>query len=227
MTARAFDYRSLPDGVLAARIAARDPQAVRVITERCNQRLFRTAWSILRDHAEAEDVVQNTYLRAFAAIGSFEGRSSLATWLTRILINEALGRERAARRRRARLDAAAVVDLADYRDNLMRGSIQDTPDAELARGQVRALLERAIEQLPQIFRTVFVLREIEALSIEETAAALDISPATVKTRHFRARRKLQEALAPELQSALSGSFPFAGADCAALTGRVVAAWCNA
>lgn len=226
MTARAYDYRSLPDGVLATRIAARDPHAVRVVTERCNQRLFRTAWSILRDHAEAEDVVQSAYLRAFAAIDRFEGRSSLATWLTRIVINEALGRERAGRHRRARLDAAAVVDLADYRDNLMRGSIPETPDAELARGQVRALLERAIEHLPQIFRTVFVLREIEGLSVEETAVALDISPATVKTRHFRARRKLQEALAPELQSALSGSFPFAGADCAALTGRVVAAWCG-
>jgi len=226
MTVRAFDYRSLPDGVLAARIAARDPQAVRVVTERCNQRLFRTAWSILRDHAEAEDVVQSAYLHAFAAIGSFEGRSSLATWLTRIVINEALGRARASRRRRARLEAEGVADLADYRDTLMRGSMSESPDAALARDQMRGLLERAIEQLPQIFRTVFVLREIEGLSIEEAAAALDISPATVKTRHFRARRKLQEALAPELRSALIGSFPFAGADCAALTGRVVAAWCG-
>jgi RNA polymerase sigma-70 factor (ECF subfamily) len=226
MTARAYDYAELPDGVLAARIAARDPEAVRVVTGRNNQRLFRAAWSIVRDHAEAEDVVQSTYLRAFAAIGSFEGRSSLSTWLTRIAINEALGRKRAARRRRARLEADSITDLGDYRDRLMRGSMQDPPDAELGRAQVRALLERAIEQLPQSFRTVFVLREIEGLSVEEAAAALDIVPATVKTRHFRARRRLQEALAPELKSALSGSFPFAGADCAALTSRVLAAWCG-
>lgn len=226
MTVRAYDYGTLPDGLLAARIAARDPEAVRVVTTRHNQRLFRTAWSILRDHAEAEDVVQSAYLRAFAAIASFEGRSSLGTWLTRIVINEALGRERAARRRRARLETASVVDLGDYRDKLMRGSIQETPDAEIARAQVRSLLEREIAHLPQAFRTVFVLREIEALSVEETADALGLAPATVKTRHFRARRKLQEALAPELKSALSGSFPFAGSDCGALTARVLAAWCG-
>lgn len=108
----------------------------------------------------------------------------------------------------------------------MRGSMQGgKPDAELARGQIRETLEAAIAQLPVEFRTAFVLREIEAMSVEETAALLDIAPTTVKTRCLRARRRLQQLLAPELRSALTGSFPFAGADCSAMTERVLAGWC--
>jgi len=227
MTEQALDCRPLSDLALAARIAARDRAAVRLVTERNNQRLFRTAWAILKDRTEAEDAVQSAYLHAFAMIDRFEGRASLATWLTRITINEALQRERSARRRRAHLDADSVVDLNDYREKLMRGSTQGSaPDAELARAQVRTILEGAIGDLPQEFRTVFVFREIEGLSVDETAAALDIPPATVKTRHFRARRRLQEALAPELRNALTGSFPFAGADCLGLTTRILTAWCG-
>jgi len=220
------DPNGLSDLELATRIAARDRAAVRIVTERNNQRLFRVAWSVLKQREEAEDVVQSTYMRGFAAIGSFSGRSSLSTWLTRIAINEALGRARAAQRRRRRLDATSVVDLNDYRDSLMRGSMQgDKPDAELARGQILAMMEAAVERLPQEFRTAFVLREVEGLSVEETAALLAIAPATVKTRCLRARRRLQQLLAPGLRSALTGSFPFAGADCNALTERVLAHWC--
>ncbi|MBS0503511.1 MAG: RNA polymerase sigma factor [Proteobacteria bacterium] len=218
------DYAALSDAQLAALIAARDPAAVRLVTERNNQRLFRTAWSILKDRSDAEDAVQSAYLHAFAAIGSYEGRATLSTWLTRITINEALGRARAAQRRRTQLDASAVIDLNDYRERLMRGSSQgNAPDADFAQAEVRRMLERAIEDLPRPFRLVFVLRDVEGLSIEETAAALDLPQATVKTRQLRARRRLREALAPELKSALTGSFPFAGADCAAMTERVLAA----
>ena len=107
----------------------------------------------------------------------------------------------------------------------MRGSSsQAAPDSALAREQLLRLLERAIAALPETFRTVFVIRDVEGLSVEETAEALDILPATVKTRHLRARRRLQEALEPEIASALGGAFPFAGADCAAMTERVVAAF---
>jgi RNA polymerase sigma-70 factor (ECF subfamily) len=227
MTEQAEDYRALSDLALAGRIAARDRIAVRLVTERNNQRLFRTAWSILKDRTEAEDAVQSAYLHAFAMIDRFEGRSSLSTWLTRITINEALQRERSARRRRAQLDSESVIDLNDYREKLMRGSTHGSaPDAELARMQVRKLLEGAIGDLPQEFRTVFVFREIEGLSVEETATVLDIPPGTVKTRHFRARKRLQEALAPELQNALTGSFPFAGVDCQGLTNRVLTLWCG-
>jgi RNA polymerase sigma-70 factor, ECF subfamily len=221
------DYETLEDVRLAQLLGARDANAVRLVTTRNNQRLFRTAWSILRHRAEAEDAVQSAYLKAFAAIGSFEGRSSLSTWLTRIVINEALGRHRSSKRRRAQLDGSSVTVLDDYRDKLMRGSMSGTsPEAELARVQIRRLLEQAIAALPKDFRLVFVLREIEDMTVEATAEALDLNPATVKTRHLRARRRLQDALAPELKATLSDAFAFAGGDCEALTECVVLEWCK-
>jgi RNA polymerase sigma-70 factor (ECF subfamily) len=228
MSARAtLDYERLDDAGLARLVASRDEGAVRLVTMRNNQRLFRAAWSILNDRNEAEDVVQSAYLKAFAAIGEFEGRSSLSTWLTRIAINEALMRRRSARRRRAQLEAASVSILDDYREQLMRGSMSgNAPEAEMMRAQIRGLLESAVEQLPAEFRPVFVLREIEGLSIEETAEALGVAPGTVKTRLHRAKRRLQQLLAPEVKAALEGSFPFAGADCARLTETVVATYCG-
>jgi RNA polymerase sigma-70 factor (ECF subfamily) len=217
-----LDYAALDDRELARLCARRDAEAVRHVLTANNQRLFRTAWSILKDRAEAEEAVQAAYVSAFGSIDRFEGRSSLSTWLTRIVVNEALGRMRAERRRRARLEAEGVPVLEVYREKLMAGSETAPPDATIARQQIRQLLEHSIGALPDAFRTVFVLREIEGLSVEETAAALEIPAATVKTRLLRARRRLQEALAPEVQEALNGTFPFAGADCAALTERVMA-----
>jgi len=222
-----LDYQTMGDMNLARRISARDAHAVRIVTTRNNQRMFRAAFSISKNRADAEDAVQTAYLRAFAAIKTFEGRSSLSTWLTRIVINEALGRRRAANRRRAQLDGTSVTVLDDYRDKLMRGSTSGTsPETEFARVQVRRLLEDAISTLPAGFRLVFVLREIEGMTVEATADALHLKPATVKTRLLRARRRLQDALAPELRSALAESFAFAGGDCEALTERVVQAWCR-
>lgn len=220
---QARDIAALSDVDLARRIGLRDPAAVRLLTTRNNQRLFRAAWSILGNRAEAEDAVQSAYVSAFAAIGSFAGQSSLATWLTRIVINEALGHERAAQRRRARLDAASVTDLERYREKLMGGSFErGEPEASLAIKQLRGILEAAIAQLPAEFRTVFVMRDVEGMTVEEVADALDTLPATIKTRLFRARRRLREALAPEVHASLTGAFPFAGADCASMTERVVA-----
>jgi RNA polymerase sigma-70 factor (ECF subfamily) len=222
MTARArIDYRSIDDAELARLCAGRDADAVRHVLASNNQRLFRAAWSILKDRAEAEEAVQAAYVSAFSSMDRFEGRSSLSTWLTRIVVNEALGRLRSGRRRRARLEAEGVPVLDTYRERLMAGSETAPPDAAVAREQLRRLLEHAIAQMPEIFRTVFVLREVEGLSVEATAEALDIPAATVKTRFLRARKRLQEALAPEVQDALTGTFPFAGADCAALTERVL------
>jgi RNA polymerase sigma-70 factor (ECF subfamily) len=218
-----LDYARLSDVELARLCGTRDRGAVHHVITANNQRLFRTAWSILKNRAEAEEAVQSAYLSAFANIAAFEGRSALSTWLTRIVANEALGRRRAEKRRRSRLDQEGVAVLDDYREALMRGSEADAPDAALAREQIRRLLERAVGNLPDVFRTVFVLREIEGLSSEDTAAVLNVPVATVKTRLFRGRRRLQEMLAPELGSVLSGTFPFAGADCAALTARVLAA----
>jgi len=221
------DYETLEDVVLAGLIAVRDPAAVRLVTTRNNQRLFRAAFAILANRAEAEDAVQSAYLRAFAGIARFEGRSSLSTWLTRIVINESLGRVRASKRRRAHLDSASVTILDDYRDSLMQGSMSGaSPDREHARAELRRVMETAIAELPEPFRLVFVLREIEGMDVETVSETLGILPATVKTRHLRARRRLQQALAPEVKEALSGSFPFAGADCEALTERVVRAYCR-
>jgi RNA polymerase sigma-70 factor (ECF subfamily) len=219
----ALDYRALNDAQLAQRCAARDRGAVQHVIAANNQRLFRAAWSILKSRPDAEEAVQAAYLSAFANIGSFEGRSALSTWLTRIVVNEALGRRRAEERRRRHLQQEGVALLDDYRDALMRGSDADAPDVAIAREQIRKLLERAVADLPDPFRMVFVLREIEGLSSEETAEVLEVPVATVKTRLFRSRKRLQEALAPEVANVLSGTFPFAGSDCAAMADRVLKA----
>jgi RNA polymerase sigma-70 factor (ECF subfamily) len=223
MTAHAqIDYSAIADVELARLCGSRDRQAMRHLITANNQRLFRTAWSILKDRSEAEEAVQAGYLSAFSAMERFEGRSSLSTWLTRIVVNEALGRLRSQRRRRKRLESEGVALLDMYRERLAQASVEPAPDATVAREQLRQLIERAVADLPDGFRSVFVLREIEGLSVEETAEALAIPAATVKTRLHRARAKLQQALAPEVKGALCGSFPFAGADCAALTERVMA-----
>jgi len=222
MTAQTqFDYSSLGGAELARRCAERDRGAIQYVIAANNQRLFRTAWSILKNRPDAEEAVQAAYLSAFASIGSFEGRSALSTWLTRIVVNEALGRRRAEERRRRQLAQEGVAVLDDYREALMRGSEVETPDVSVAREQIRKILEKAVAELPDTFRTVFVMREVEGLSGEETAEILDIPLATVKTRLFRSRQRLQEMLAPELSTVLSGTFPFAGGDCAALTKRVL------
>lgn len=224
MSARAsvtVDYESLSDIDIARLCAARDRGAIIHVVTSNNQRLFRAAWSIVQNRAESEECVQSAYLAAFSAIGSFEGRSALSTWLTRIVVNEALGRRRAEQRRRSHLEKEGVAVLDGYRETLMRGSETEAPDVSIAREQIRRLLEQAVSELPDAFRTVFVLREIEGLSSEDTAAILDVPVATVKTRLFRGRRRLRQMLEPELGTVLSGTFPFAGSDCAALTERVL------
>lgn len=213
---------ALGDADLARQCAARDGNALRHVITTNNQRLFRAAWSILKDRGEAEEAVQSAYLKAFDRINEFEGRSTLSTWLTRIAINEALQRRRSNNRRRRHWEAEGVTVLETYRDMLMRGSDPALPDASFAREQLRRMIETAVAALPDEFRTVFVLRDVEGLSVEETSEALGLLPATVKTRLLRARRKLRDALAPDVQSTLAGSFPFAGADCEAMTERVMA-----
>lgn len=215
------DYSILADVEIARLCAARDRGAIIHVVTSNNQRLFRAAWSILKNRAESEECVQSAYLAAFSAFGSFEGRSALSTWLTRIVDNEALGRRRAEQRRRSHFDKEGVAVLDQYRETLMRGSKTEPPDVSIARQQIRKLLEQAVSQLPDAFRTVFVLREIEGLSSEDTAAILDLPVATVKTRLLRGRRRLQQMLEPDLGTVLSGTFPFAGSDCAALTKRVL------
>ena len=221
MRSLALDYGALADAELARRCTDGDVDAVRHLVSSNNQRLFRVAWSILKNRAEAEDVLQSSYASAFAAIGAFEGRSSLTTWLTRITINEALGRKRVQERRRRHLEAEGVQVLETYREQLAKGRKRRAPRLRLRVSSFARSSRAPSPNLPENFRTVFVLHEIEGVSVEEAAAALEIPTGTVKTRLMRARRKLQQALAPEVRTALTGTFPFAGVDCARLTERVV------
>jgi len=217
------DYERASDVELCRLVVRRDPHAVRLITHRNNQRLYRAAWSVLKHRAEAEEAVQDGYLKAFAHVDSFGGTSSLSTWLTRIVVNEALERRRKAERRTRLLRERTVADIDDYRERVMEGSERPpSPEAETMRGQVAKVLERAIGKLPENFRTVFILREVEGMSVEETATVLQIREETVKTRLSRARSRLKQELDPELREALHGAFPFAGADCDRLTERVLA-----
>lgn len=222
-TGSAPDYETLSDIELRRLFGRRDPVAVRVVTRRNNQRLYRAAWSVLRNRADAEEAVQDGYLKAFAAIDGFAASSSLSTWLTRIVINEALERRRAAERRSRLLREKGVTNIEDFQEDNMQGAERvQTPEAEVMRAQVAKLLERRIGELPEIFRTVIVLRDVEGFSVEEAAEALQIQAETVKTRLFRARQQLRRQLDPEMREALRGTFPFAGADCEALTARVLA-----
>jgi RNA polymerase sigma-70 factor, ECF subfamily len=206
-------YESRSDLELAADIARRDVGAVRLVMRRNNQRLFRAALQILRNREDAEDAVQSAYLKAFAAIRSFAGRSSLSTWLTRIVTNNALAHARSASRRRSLLEDSEVPIVDEYREMLMRGSMSASPEEAVARGQIRQIVTDAINQLPAPFRAVFVLRQIDELEVVEVAERLGIPSATVKTRHLRARRRLQRLLGPALNGLLSGNFPFDRVSC--------------
>jgi RNA polymerase sigma-70 factor (ECF subfamily) len=213
----------LDDKALVERARKHDGAAVRLIMQRHNRRLYRAARSVLNDDAEAEDVVQEAYARAFTHLDGFRGEAQLSTWLTRIALNEALGR---LRRRRTTVDLSnidAINDQGDARVILLPSARQDSdPEAAVARAEVRRLLERAVDQLPDPFRMVFVLRDIEEMSTEETAFQLGLRPETVKTRLHRARRLLRQSLDRTLSSAVNDVFPCAGARCTRITDVVLA-----
>ena len=205
---------SLADAVLAERCLARDDCAVRELTRRYNQRLYRIARGIVRSDAEAEDVVQDTYVRALTGLERFRGDSALGTWLTRIAINEALGRVRRAR---------PMTNILDDSPNAPDNVATETPDPEklMATLESRAMLEEAIDQLPDPFRSVFVARIVEGLSVEETAVLFGLRPETVKTRVHRARVRLRAILEARLGPAVREAFAFDGARCDRLTAAVL------
>ncbi|HET6546246.1 MAG TPA: RNA polymerase sigma factor [Rhodanobacteraceae bacterium] len=216
-----LDFTALDDDELVtlARSGRRD--AFGQIMQRCNQRLFRIARGIVRDDSEAEDVVQESYLHAFDKLDAFRAEASLLTWMTRIVLNEAHGR---LRRRRNTVDLDRFDASPAGADRIVHfpsrfGS--EDPASDLARAQIRRLLEQAIEQLPEHFRLVFILREIEECTVDETARTLDLRPETVKTRLHRARRLLRAALAQQLSATLTDAFPFLGRRCARMTESVL------
>ena len=218
---QAIDWSRLDEAELVTRARHGDREAFGEIMTRCNQRLFRVARSVLRDADEAEDALQEAYTRAFSNFTTFRGDSSLLTWLTSITLNEARGRLR-RRRRMVAMDAVEKAQ-ANTAEILMFPSIVEygDPEHETTRSQLRKLLEHAIDELPEPFRLVFVLRDIDECSIEETAGALGIKPETVRTRHFRARKLLRRELDKKLAAAVTDLFPFLGARCARTTDAVL------
>jgi RNA polymerase sigma-70 factor, ECF subfamily len=196
-----------------------DETAVRILVQRYNRRLYRVARAVVRDDSEAEDVVQEAHMRAFASLDKFRGESSFSTWITRIALNAALGR---LRRRRPTVVLEAMENKsADEARVIIFPSAIANPEQAMARSQVRELLEQAVEDLPEPFRVVLVLRDIEDMSIEETAGHLGLKPATVKTRLHRARKLMRDGLAQKMAASLPDLFPFAGARCERIADSVV------
>lgn len=219
---RAIKLANIPESELIALARAGNGEAIRFIIQSHNRRLYRVARAVLHDDSEAEDVVQDAYVRAFTNLATFRHDSSLATWLTRIALNEALGR---LRRRRPKIELEAL-DTPQERDRMQvipfPLMIPDAdPEKAAARGEMRRLLERAIDDLAEPFRVVFVLRDVEELSVEETAQQLGLRPETVRTRLHRARAQLRKALDTQLASALADIFPFGGTRCARLADAVI------
>lgn len=206
---------------LVARAAAGDEAAFEAVMRSHNQLLFRTARSILKSDHEAEDAVQDAFLRAWLALDTFRAESKLSTWLVRIVTNEALGRLRRARLHTVPLEEAMTS--ADPKTQLaLAESPSSGPEQSAMRAQVRELLEAQIDQLPDAFRTVFMLSEVEGLSAREIADVLEISPATVRTRVFRARKLLRGALVDKVEADLGSVFAFDGRRCDRMVANVLA-----
>src|SRR5258705_5727295 len=196
---------------LVRRVLGRDEAAVRAIMEANNRRLYRLARGILRNDGEAEDVVQETYVRAFTHLEQFRGDSSLSTWLSRIAMNEALGRLRRQR---------PGVEL----DSLPQGALEaqiiqfphaasDDPEKSMAQREIQHVVEHAIDELPEAFRLVFITRVIEGMNVKETADILGLKPETVKTRLHRARAMLRDNVEKKIGPVVMEAFPFAGKRC--------------
>ena len=212
----------MPDSELARRVAAAEEPAFRLLMRRYNQLLYRTARSVLRDEAEAEDALQEAYLQAFRAIGTFRGEAKLSTWLVRLVVNVSIARLRKLRRGAEiiAIDGDAAERISE--EIQMQQENDSQPDREAQRAQTRRLIESKIDELPEAFRTVFVLRAVEEMSVEEAAASLGIPEATVRSRLFRARGSLRAALSEEFDVAIDDAFSFDGARCDRIIERVIA-----
>jgi len=219
------DRDSLTDQELVDLASQRDEAAIRTITKRHNRRIYRVARAILRNDVEAEDVVQETYVRALTGLAGFRGEAALGTWLTRIAINEALGR---LRRQRPTVDWDTVGEQPRIQAEIIQfpaSAMTGDPERTMAQSEIRNVLEKAIDSLPDGFRMVFVTRIVEGMSVEETAEALGLRPETVKTRLHRARSLLRDTLEKELGPALTDTFPFDGRRCERMTDAVVRRLC--
>lgn len=204
---------------LIRRAVAGEVEAVREIIKSHNQRLYRLVRAVVRSNADAEDVLQDAYLRAFGSLDSFHGEASLSTWLSRIALNAALMHLRAQKRRKRAVTAVGPA-AAEVIPFPVASSTAD-PERIMAQRQLLQLVEEVTDALPGAFRLVFVARIIEGLSVEETAVLLDLPPATVKTRLHRARKLIRTRLEEQIGPVLVDAFPFAGTRCDRLTDAVL------
>jgi RNA polymerase sigma-70 factor (ECF subfamily) len=216
--ARTSEIRTL-EAELVDRARGREEAALREIMQANNRRLYHLARAILRNDSEAEDVVQETYVRAFTHLDGFRGESGLSTWLSRIAINEALGRARSAK---------PHVELGSVPEAILEAQIikfpispAGDPERTMAQREIQRVVERAIDELPDVFRMVFVARVMEGMNIGETAELLGVKPETVKTRLHRARTMLRENVEKEIGPLVMDAFPFAGWRCERLTVSVL------
>lgn len=214
------DNGVVDDAVLVERLRGGDRIAAKTIVRRHNQRLWRIARSIVGDDADAEEVVQDTYLRALSSLDGFRGESSLATWLSRIVVNEAL---RCRQRKPPPLEPGDIAEtMAPDHSASATMAPPPSPEAAAARQQIRRMVEGAIDALPPPFRVVFMMRIVEQMSINETAATLNIPIATAKTRLHRAILQIRASLGVELAAVFDDAFPFGGSRCDRLTQAVLA-----
>lgn len=207
------DHALLGDRELVERILAGDFELFELVMRRYNRRLFLIARSILRSDSEAEDAVQETYVRGWQRLHEFRGPSGLGAWFARIATNEGLARLRRHR-------DVVSIDVAQMLDMLVDDG--PAPEEQTHTMQLRTMLEQAIDRLPQPFRTTYILREVEQLSVDETAACLDVDSTTVKTRVHRARKLLRRDLEQAASAAVTEVFPFAGVRCDRIVQRVIA-----
>ena len=206
------------DATIVRCVVAGDAAAFEIVMRRYNRRLFRLARATMRNDADAEDALQDAYVKAYHALPQFRGDASLSTWLSRILHNECLMR----RRRDARRDNVIPMGDVDVSEAEIPDATIERPEAAAMRSQMRAVLERQVDGLPDALRTVFVLRAIEDLSVQEVAQCLGLTEVAVRSRHFRARSLLREALAREIDATEGDVFAFAGARCDRIVDGVLA-----
>jgi RNA polymerase sigma-70 factor (ECF subfamily) len=209
---------TLADEEVVRRVKEGETVLFEALIRRYNQRLYRVARSILRSDSEAEDVMQQAYVNAYAHLAQFAGRAKFSTWLTRIAVHEALARVR----RRARWEG--IDSMPDEHEDQSRVPRDERPDPErLAQAtELRRLLDAAIDGLPRIYRSVFVLREAEQLDTQEVAACLEISEDTVRTRLHRARALLRRHLYERTGATSASAFSFHLSRCDGIVADVLA-----
>jgi RNA polymerase sigma-70 factor (ECF subfamily) len=208
---------------LVEAIAGAHHVAFEALMRRYNSKLFRVARAILKDDAEAEDVLQDAYVDAYRHIRDFKGGAQVSTWLTRIVVNQALMHLRRHKRDRV-VESFGDHLLAEPDDSEgnMPDEFTESPPSATLRAEIRRMLEHRIDELPMAFRTVFVMREVEDLTVQETAECLSIPAATVRSRLFRARALLREALARDIEGVMLDVFDFAGERCDRVIAGVLA-----